>query len=446
MLDQTSVVEQSDHELLVRIAAGDPAAGTALLSRHRDAVADLARDLDTAAYDSVEASGRAALRWVRDGVVDLPFRAGWLALHAGGTLPKAAPAPGEVWAAFMTLPAAWRLAIWHREVEGQRVGEIGHHLAMSEGETTRALGSSYAALKRHAAISHDSSESSAGCQDLVNRYRFTPPAFLAGVEVRALREHGRHCDDCLPLIRDLFVIEHALHDTLARVVLGPAAGAYLARRPRALRLRVPSGSSVTFRVKVRPVLTALSATAVGAAAMALVFANPVLSPAPGDPSAAPRATLPVPQNRVGPVSPLSPDLSGSDAARLVSPLDPASGAKAPGPSAQGQGQGQGPDSGDGTAPEPASPDGPGVTPEPEQPTVPGLPGPDDGDGGTPPAEDPGPIDLEATPEEVTVSVDPVLVPAGPVVVTVPVPEEVPLSLPVVAPVLAPLAGSARVAP
>ena len=104
----------SDAELALRVRAGDGLAGTALLDRHRPAVAGLG---PSPAFRSLDASGRHALAHLRRGSDgDLPFRMVWLSLHATGALP---PAGGSVvWTAFTGLPAAWRTAIWHREVEG----------------------------------------------------------------------------------------------------------------------------------------------------------------------------------------------------------------------------------------------------------------------------------------------------------------------------------------
>lgn len=271
-----TVVDQSDVELLVRVRAGDALAEPVLLERHRAAVAELG---ESPCFASVEASGRLALAMVRQSTDrELPFRATWLAVHAQGKVPATPTRDAVVWSAYQSLPAAWRLAVWHREVEGQRPREIARYLGMSEDQTVRALASAYAALKRRVAIAHTAAGVSSVCEDIVNTYRFSPPSSLPTAEVRALREHGRHCDDCLGLIRNLFLIEHTLRASLAHVAMGAAADAYLAHRPAVARLRVPASEQVHRQRRVNPVLASLSAAAVGAAAMSLVLSTPAISP------------------------------------------------------------------------------------------------------------------------------------------------------------------------
>ncbi len=275
VLDRTTdhATGRSDAELLIRLRAGEDAAAHQLLRRHRAAVAELG---PSQCFSSVDASGKVALVQVRDAVDrDLPFRAAWLALHATGTLPTAPGRATEVWDAFTVLPAAWQVAVWHREVEGQRLPEIAGHLGMDQEQASRALTSAYASLKRRVALAHTPTSSAPECEEIHATYRLSPPAVLPLAEVRALREHGRHCDSCLGLIRALFTVEHTLRDTLAAVVLGDAAEDYLASRPRVARLRLPGPArpALTER-RVNPILASLTATAVGASAMALALAGP----------------------------------------------------------------------------------------------------------------------------------------------------------------------------
>ena len=405
-----------DVELLTRVrsggALGDPLAEQALLARHRAAVADLPA---SASYASVNASGRAALALVRAGRDhDLPFRMTWLAVHTHGDVPEVSPRDRVVWSAFAALPAAWKAAVWHREVEGQRPRDIARLLDMSEEQATRALASSYAALKRRAAISHARPGAGAECEDLVSTYRFSSPSFLAAAEIRALREHGRHCDDCLGLIRNLLLIEHTLRDTLAGIVLGSAADGYLAGRPRVARLRVASGSAVRFeRRRVHPALASLTAAAVGAAAMAMVLSTPALSPSPAGPAVA-QADAP----RLGIGLEQGASLR-SFPARTSLPFTPgrADHVATSGPAGDRSG-GRGGSSGaaHGT-PEPTAPESP-TSPPPAQPPTPTDPPEVDVD---PAPEETVTVGVEVTAEQVEVTLDPV-VGDEPVEVEVPVPD------------------------
>lgn len=413
MRGMTITAQQSDIELLVGVRAGDARSGALLLERHRDAVAELG---PSPAYSSVDASGRAALALVRSGQHELPFRAVWLGLHARGTLPDPATRDAGVWQAFLVLPTAWRHAVWYREVEGERAREIGHRLGMTEEQTTRALVSAYAALRHRAVLSH-LTPGSPECERLLTTYRFSP-SVLATAEVLLLREHGRHCDDCLEATRNLFVVEHGLREWLASTVLGAAAQAYLARRPCVARLRAPGAASVRSRRRLSPALGTFTAVTVGAATMALLLSTSVLSPVrEGVPQVA--AGAPAPGATLWPLEPpvrargvRTPD-PGTVAPVAV---DGRTAVQGTGPQ---EGRGRGPGPAESQQPAPTTPVAPSA-PEPAP-----TPTPSDGPGQAP---DPGPtvsVDVDVSSEAVTVAVDPNPGPSDPIVVEVPVPDPVP---------------------
>lgn len=429
-----SATGQGDLVLALGVRSNDARSATLLLDRHRDAVAELG---PSPAFDSVEASGRMAVALLRSGTdQDLPFRALWLALHARGSLPEARPHDAVVWGAFRSLPPAWRLAVWHREVEGQRPRQIARHLDMAEEQATRALGSAYASLKRRVALAHTDVGPSAYCQDLVSRYRFSPPASLTAAEARSLREHGRHCDHCLALIRHLFLVEHTLRDTLAAVVLGEVAEAYLGRHPRPARLRVAAADQpLRPERRVHPVFATLTAAGIGAAAMALVVSTPVVSPV-GD--GAPRALAgdaPVPGATLWPRVPAAVPGVSVTPAGTISPLAVEA---ATGTPVSSGAAGQGPDSGQ-TGDGPGEQSHPAPTPPATPPPPPPTPAP------TPPVDGPDEPTDESLSVAVAIGDDAAVVEvdsgpeAPPVVVEVPVPDplpdlpevpEVPLGLPV----------------
>lgn len=407
-----TVVDQSDVELLVRVRAGDTLAEQVLLERHRAAVAELG---ESPCFASVEASGRLALALVRQGADrELPFRATWLAVHAQGNVPAAPARDAVVWSAYQSLPAAWRLAVWHREVEGQRPREIARYLGMSEEQTVRALASAYAALKRRVAIAHTSTGAAPVCEEIVNTYRFSPPSSLPTAEVRALREHGRHCDDCLGLIRNLFLIEHTLRAALGHVVMGRAADAYLARRPAVARLRVPAAEQVHRERRVNPVLASLSAAAVGAAAMSLVLSTPAISPVQ-DGSRVVAADAPAPGSTLWPADATGSRAGGPGAGSPGFATPTAVGAASGGQGSRANGgEGPGPGAGDPGAPTPPA------TPPATPPSTPEPP--------TDPPADPTAglsLDVDLAQDAATVSVAADPGPEQPVVVEVPVPVPVP---------------------
>jgi len=237
-MDSTlSATDVGDLVLGLGVRANDARSATLLLERHRDAVASLG---PSRFFDTVDASGRRAIALHRSGADDgLPFRALWLALHARGDVPLVEGLDAIVWDAFLALPPAWRLALWHREVEGQSLDRVARHLDLAEGQTALALASAYASLDRRVATA------------LADSAAATP-------------DHA---------------VERALRDVLASAVLGEAAEGYLVGRPQVDPLRVPVPvRPLPGEGRVRPLLAPLGAAGVGAAAIVLVVATSFVNP------------------------------------------------------------------------------------------------------------------------------------------------------------------------
>lgn len=339
--------------------------------------------------------------------------------------PEAGPEAGHarvVWRAYRALPAAWRKALWQREVEGRSAAEVAASLGMTDAQAGRALANSYAGLRRGVALAHPEAGTDEACADLIDTYRFSPPAHLPASEIRLLREHGRHCDRCLGLIRDLFVIEHSLRATLAEAELGPAADAYLASRPSPPRRRGPGVEVLRPDLRVRPSLAVFSAASLGAAAMAMVMSTPAIVPTTQVPEGARAADVLSSGQTLAPVARSAPramQLGLEPASITISAvaLDAAAGAEVPGPRARDE------KSEDSVSPD--SPSGPTGPATPSTPTTPGTPV------NEPPSQQPPRdgvvVHGEVDTDEVSVSVDPG--PTGPIEVEV----EVPDSLPPVAP-------------
>lgn len=259
------VARTGDLELLVRVRGGDAHAANALMERHVAAVRGLGEP-------DVGWSGREVLHRVKNHEsLLLPFRAAWLAQQVHGAQRVPAPQDDAVWDAYAALPTAWRLAVWHREVEGESARAIAPYLGLGERDTSRALVSAYAALKRGVAVAHGRAGLDEACQALHDRFRYAPPALLDRRQVARLREHGRTCDDCLPLVRDLFVVEHTLGVALAGVVLGAQASDYLATKPRRPRLRPPRPDRTTLPVRARSGLAVLTAGSLAVVATSFVL-------------------------------------------------------------------------------------------------------------------------------------------------------------------------------
>lgn len=424
MRDENTAYAPSDIELLMRVRGGDTEAISALIERHREAVQTLPDRPDSAA---LVASARALVTRIRRGEnVEIPFRAAWLAQHAHGSLPEDPGSDDVVWTAFVSLPVAWRIALWHREVEGQSARQIAGFLGMTELEAMRALASSYAAMKRYVALAHSSTGESAACQAWVHTYRVAPPSVLDKAHVRGLREHGRRCDNCMGLVRDLFVVENTLRNTLVEVVLGPVlADGYLAGRPVAPRLRQVGAAASRFEGsgnRLRPVIAATPVAAMAIAALVLVLAHPTPFSGPENVLGATRSP-----------SQIAPGVTLEQASSRALG-DPGGMLPTSGVVPVGTGGTNGPrgtdatDATDGTGEPQAGPGATGGTPAPTTDPTP-VDAPDPTDEPTPPpSEVRPPVSVEVDREDVTVAID-AGVPTGPVVVTVPLPVALPVPIP-----------------
>lgn len=405
-----------DVELLIRVSAGDSAAGEPLLARHRDAVADLG---PSEGFDSVDSSGKVALAMVRNGIgKNLPFRAAWLSMHAQGTLPTSAARGNAAWDAFCALPAAWQIAVWHHEVEGESIEEIASHLGTTVDGAERALAGATSSLRRRVALSSAGKPISPQCEEIQGTYRFAAPTTLSQTDSRTLRQHGRTCPSCQPMTSQLLILEHTLRDSLAGVVLGASASRYLELRRRPARLHVAgrspargdgSASSTGFgQRRALPVIAGLTAGAVGIAAAVSALLGPTFLPAtdvPDDavavaePSVAGALLRPLDETRAGPTTP-EPSPETAPAGRTPS--------TSPGTVAPSVG---GATSGDPTVDQP----GGNGDPDPEPPV-----GPDDPDDPDDPDEptDNDPVTVESSPDGTTVTVNPGV--TDPIVIELPV--------------------------
>jgi hypothetical protein len=281
--------ESSDVALLSHARFGDEAALAELLRRHGAAVQPLADRLGPDAYDrswDVMADGV-----TRGETFGIPVRAAWLSALTGndlqGLTEGSTSGAETIWSTYLGLSDAWQIALWHHQVEGDKPVDIAPLLGLGETETVRALVSASIALRRSVALKHPGGDTAA-CLELIERYRHQPPMRLNGALRRELREHGRHCDQCLGFIRDVFTLEFGLRETLASSVLGQHADGYLALRRKPARIRIARTPSATSKVvvrRIRPVLATAGVAGVAMAATAVLLVNPY----PGGPGSGPAA-------------------------------------------------------------------------------------------------------------------------------------------------------------
>lgn len=223
-MTRADVARASDMDLLYRVRQRDSHAGNELLARHSRAVGRVHDDSTTPLHDT----GLALLDIARVQDLGVPFRAAWLAHLSVGSLPHEASSDHLAWKAFLKLPHAWRLALWHHQVEGAPVRRTAALLSTSQADAERILRSAHASVMQHVASAHAEGQRAPRCSAFIESFRHDAPASLTRTDRHLLRSHGRDCDDCMPFIRDLFDVQHGLRELLAEPVLGAAAARYLA--------------------------------------------------------------------------------------------------------------------------------------------------------------------------------------------------------------------------
>jgi hypothetical protein len=280
--------------LLAGVRDGDDACAAELRQRHGAAVSLLADDIGVG---SIAAAWDRLLDDVRDGrSVLAPVRVRWLADSLA--TPAAALVEGRdgdaVWTAFVHQSPAWQTALWHALVEHDDASTVATLLGTDSDDARRSVTSAVVGLRRGVALRHEAG-ATAECAWLSDELRGADEAALGWKVVRHAREHGRHCDACLPMIRAVFRVEHSLRDILAARVLGAHAAEYLRTRPaaRALTLapRHSAGAALLVRRAGRPALGALaSGVAAAAVISAFVVSTPDLGSGSTPDTAAPSQT------------------------------------------------------------------------------------------------------------------------------------------------------------
>jgi hypothetical protein len=281
----------SDLALLAGAGAGDESCTDELRRRHVAAVGRLADALGPVA---VQQGWTRLVQEVRAGTPSAaPARVRWLAATLGAA--DAGPPEGDdvVWQVFSGLSTAWQTALWHVEVERDDAPATSLLLGSAAAEVAPVVGTAATALRRGIVLRHGGG-SSPECREVGDAAREHRGPSLSTAVVRRLREHGRHCDDCLSLYR----VQFTLREVLAGHVLGRHATAYLStgQRSRAVVLAPgrPSAAAAVVRRAGRPSLGVLAS---GLTAAAVVSAFAISVPQLAAPSPATAA----------PVAPVSPD-------------------------------------------------------------------------------------------------------------------------------------------
>ncbi|CAN5143164.1 hypothetical protein BH09ACT12_BH09ACT12_08080 [soil metagenome] len=280
----------SDLALLSGMSAGDDACAAELKSRHAPSVSVLT---DAIGADAVHEGWERFADGFRSGSpVTAPVRVHWLmgalGLREGE---RCSDQDDAIWHAFVGLSPGWQTALWHAEVEYDDAPAVARLLGIDAVDARRAVASAMVAVRRSVASRHEAG-SAPDCHWLADEVRDSRDIRMSGSAVRVLREHGRHCDDCLPLVREVFRVENSLREILAGQVLGRHAGEYLRTRPRsrgiALAPMSVSAPAVLARRASRPVLGVLASGLTAAAVLsAFMITTPDLGASSTPGTAAP---------------------------------------------------------------------------------------------------------------------------------------------------------------
>lgn len=273
------VREPSDAELADSVRAGNVASYGALYERHVAAARNLARQVarsTTEADDLVSEAFARVLDALRAGRGPGPaFRAYlFTALRhiaydrtrrerrveltedvstVGGVVPDALYQPfadpvvaelerGLAVRAFARLPERWQAVLWHMEIEGQSPTEVGPLFGLT-GNAVSALACRAREGLREAYLQVHLSESTGGrCQATTDKLGAWTRARLSRRETVQVETHLDRCARCRELAAELADVNGGLR-TVAIVVLGPAATAYLATTKTAAG--IAAGTSAT---------------------------------------------------------------------------------------------------------------------------------------------------------------------------------------------------------
>jgi RNA polymerase sigma factor (sigma-70 family) len=327
-----------DAELISAVRGGDADAYGELFSRHVEAARRLGRQLVSGPdVDDLVADAFAKVFVVlrRGGGPDLAFRAYLLTavrrlhvdrLRVAARLrttddlsPFDAGIPfrdtavegfenATVARAFGSLPERWQLVLWHTEVEGQKPAEVGLLLGMSANSVSALAYRAREGLRQAFLSLHAQDTMDDACAETRGRLGSYLRDGVSRRDRRRIEKHLGECRRCAAIYLELGEVNSNLSGLLAPVLLGGAAGAYVASCGAA----ASSAGLLVLLGRVRDlVLAHAPATAAGVGAGALVVGGLFLG-----------LRAPGPEPR-----PVAPDPSGPSDVRIAPHGQPAPPAK-----------------------------------------------------------------------------------------------------------------------
>lgn len=285
-------LERGDAELIAAVRAGDTDAYGALFERHRTAALRLARQLLPGAESEdlvSEAFTKVLVQLQAGRGPDLAFRAYLLTairrLHvdrirsmrrlrttddeaeldqhveffdtAAATFERGTAAD-----AFASLPERWQLVLWHLDVEGQKPAEVAPLLDMSANSVSALAYRAREGL-RQAYLQHHLADTASGdCRWATERLGAHVRKGLSSRDAGRVDEHLDECRRCMGIYLELTEVNSDLAGILAPVILGTAAGGYLAAG--ATGVATTTGVALGFKALVSTVVEPVKAAVAGA--------------------------------------------------------------------------------------------------------------------------------------------------------------------------------------
>lgn len=133
-------------------------------------------------------------------------------------------------AAFATLPERWRMVLWHTEVEGQSPAQVAELLGIKPNAVAALAYRAREGLRQAYLSQHATATPAAAgeCRVTSDRLASYVRGGLTGPQEARVRDHLADCDDCRAAYLELAQVNTSLRGLVGFLVLGPAAGPYLA--------------------------------------------------------------------------------------------------------------------------------------------------------------------------------------------------------------------------
>ncbi|WP_156037747.1 sigma-70 family RNA polymerase sigma factor, partial [Glycomyces tenuis] len=262
-VDTTEPDALSDPELLAATRGGDTAAYAVLYERHVHAARRLSRVLSNdaaGADDLVSETFAKLLHTLREGRgPDLAFRPYMLRtlrntfydrlrrdqrveftddlsaldtgeIHTDPTVDSAVEGAERRYAAlaFGKLPERWRMVLWHTEVEEDSPAQIATMLGMTAGGVSALAYRAREKLRQNYLTEHAADSPPEECRWTVDRLGARVRGKLGARDADRVDAHLEGCVSCNLLFAELTELNSGLRLILGPVILGTAAGPYLA--------------------------------------------------------------------------------------------------------------------------------------------------------------------------------------------------------------------------